>query len=79
MAENPLEKQPEFEPLVTSLSAALPVEYRNGLRKPSGLLPAARSRSLRSATTEAKVGLAQLVPETASVRPSTTTSSCCRA
>ena len=53
---------------------ALGFAYRKGLRKPRGLLPAVRSASLMSEMTEAKMGLAQLVPSTVSVSPSTTMS-----
>ena len=73
-AGKPLVLQPGFEPVVTSLSALAPVEYRKGLRKPSGLLPAAASWSLRSAMTDAKIGDEHDVPATVPNDPLTTIS-----
>ena len=63
--------QPGLEPDVMSLSADLPVEYKKGLRNPSGLLPAALSWSLRSAMTDAKMGEEHDVPATVPVWPPT--------
>ena len=64
MAGKPLVLQPGLLPVVTSLSADAPVEYRKGLRNPRGLLPASLSSSLRSAITLAKIGLEHDVPST---------------
>ena len=56
-----------------SLSAAAPAaEYRNGLRNPSAGFPTDKSWSLSNEITLAKIGLAQLVPETSTISPSTT-------
>jgi hypothetical protein len=74
MVAKPFVLQPVLWPLVMSFSADAPVEYRNGLRNPSGLLPAAIRRSLRREMTEAKMGEEQLVPATSSVLPPTTIS-----
>ena len=56
--------QPGLLPVVTSLRADAPVEYRKGFRKPRGGLPAAASSSLSNAMTLAKMGDEQLVPST---------------
>ena len=74
LAGKPFVLQPGFEPEVMSLSADAPVEYRKGLRNPSGLRPAAMRRSLSRAMMLASVGLAQLVPSTPPSWPSTTIS-----
>ena len=68
--------QPGLLPDVMSLSAATPLEYRSGLRKPSCFWPALRSWSLRSATTDANVGLEQLVPSTPCSCPATSITNC---
>lgn len=74
-AGNPLVLHPGLLPVVTSVSAAAPVaEYKNGLRNPSGALPAAIRRSFRSEITDAKIGLEQLVPATVPVSPPLTIS-----
>ena len=70
-AGNPFVPQPGLSPVVTSLRADAPVEYRKGLRKPKGDFPAATRRSLRRAMTLAKTGLEQLVPSTVPDSPST--------
>ena len=60
-----------------SLSAADPAaEYRNGLRKPSAGCPTDKSWSLSREITLANIGLAQLVPETPPISPSTTGKVC---
>ena len=74
VAGKPLVLQPGLSPVVMSLRAEAPVEYKKGLRNPRGDLPAATSRSLIRAMTLAKIGLAQLVPATSSPSWSTTIS-----
>ena len=74
VAGNPVVLHPGLSPVVTSFNADAPVEYKNGLRKPRGDLPAAISRSFSSAMTLAKIGLEQLVPLTVMNSPSTTIS-----
>ena len=73
-AGNPFVLHPGLSPVVTSFNADAPVEYKNGLRKPSGDLPAAINWSFNSAMTLAKIGLAQLVPSTVPNWPPTTIS-----
>ena len=68
--------QPGLLPDVMSLSAAAPCEYSMGFKKPRGLLPAFRSASLRSATTDANVGLDALVPSTPWSWPATSMANC---
>ena len=63
--------QPGLLPVVMSLSAAAPVEYKKGLRKPSEGLPAAASSSLRSAMILAKMGEEHDVPATVPAEPPT--------
>lgn len=74
VAGNPFVPHPGLSPVVTSLRADAPVEYKNGLRKPSVGLPAEINRSLSRAITLAKIGLEQLVPSTVPNVPLTTIS-----
>jgi hypothetical protein len=69
VAGKPSVLQPGFEPWVMSVSARDAFAYSHGFRNPRGDLPAAMSRSLRSATTLAKIGVAQDVPSTGSFVP----------
>ena len=59
---SPSSHRTELFPATTSVSALYPFLYSQGFKKPSCGRPAERSRSLRSATTLATVGLAALVP-----------------
>ena len=54
-AVKPVVSQPGLEPDVMSLKPAAPVEYKSGLRKPSGALPEAILKSLRRLMTPANV------------------------
>ncbi len=66
--------QPGLLPVVMSLSADAPVEYRNGFKNPSGGLPAAASSSLSSEITLAKIGDEHDVPATSPNWPPSTIS-----
>ena len=56
--------QPGLFPLVTSVNADAPVEYKNGFKNPSGFLPCAASWSLSNEKMLADIGVEQLVPAT---------------
>lgn len=56
-----------------SFSALLPVEYKNGFRKPIVDWPDAMRRSLSSAMMLAKTGVLALVPDTGVTVPLITT------
>jgi hypothetical protein len=61
-AGNPSVPQPMAEPLVMSLRPKKPLLYRNGFRKPSGLLPSAIRASFTKEMTDANAGEDALVP-----------------
>lgn len=61
-AGNPAVSHPIAVPLLISVNALNPPAYSQGLRNPSGGLPAAISASLTSVMTALAAGVAQLVP-----------------
>ena len=59
---NPGVPQPPLFPIVMSFMPANPFEYKNGLRKPKGGMPAFKRTSLSNATNPVKAGEEAEVP-----------------